>query len=1366
MGRHIHASVVWMVVVVSCGGSGPLTTADVKDVTDSGAAMQDQQDQEDRVILPDLLLFDLPAPLDLVVGIDASSDAEDPAEGAAGWPCQTGDDCLEALCIVTADGKQCTQTCQEECPFGWSCLQYAPSLPDQVFVCAPRYLSLCSPCRNNADCMTNGVDAGQKCLNFGGSGSFCGGACDEGEMDCPPGYGCSEVQDVSGATTVQCVAQESCTCSQLAIDGGAATDCFVANDAGLCSGERRCLAEGLTACSAAIPAPESCNGIDDDCDGLVDEEAGGESCFVTNQYGACPGVEACVEGKLLCQGDGAEFELCDGKDNDCDGEVDEQFPDTDDDGVADCLESDKDGDGIPDGPDNCPSVFNPKQDDFDLDSLGDACDLDDDNDLIADEEDCAPKDPAAHPGADEICDGKDNDCNALVDEGFADTDYDGWKDCVDDDDDNDGANDLVDCQPENSSVFPGAVEACNGLDDDCDQQVDEGHADLDEDGLADCVDDDADGDGIGPEDNCPLVVNPQQADADQDGIGDLCDGDADGDAIPDGVDNCPLVQNPLQTDLDEDGDGDQCDLDDDGDGDPDEDDCAPLNAAINSTAAEVCDALDNDCNGFIDDGLGEVLCGKGACQHLIPLCANGVVPLCDPYDGAAVEQCDGADNDCDGLTDEDLGMSACGLGVCAHVESNCVEGLANLCDPLAGVGEEVCDGLDNDCDGKTDEEQPVLACGKGQCFHTQPSCIGGQSTECDPFLGALPESCDALDNDCDGDVDEGLGQTSCGFGECAHTIDKCANGTLQVCNPFSGASPESCDGLDNDCDGLVDEDLGTITCGLGICQKVVPACVEGQPGECDPLAGGVEETCGDGLDNDCDGKVDVDCGPDGDGVCLGKVCCNMACNGPCVSCQLPDLVGTCVAYQAGTDPEAECGGFACDGSAATKPGTSGCHTSCTDDNYKLACTEGNHCDEGACLLNLEAGEPCDEDSDCVSGYCRADWDGDGAFCAADDTGCVDDDDGVIVQHPDGWVECDGGTAYSICQAGTWTSKAGNECGPSVCNGGCGFIALGDNLCLSGTQLGVDAGCEFEDLGGVETTCVDCNGFMATMGGCNNDIDGCSVGCGAPCEAGETLNTNSYRCYEDALGDPWTRVDGCGTDGAACFWADDGHLNDLQELAACDGIQCVDGACLESCAGADENCKPGYFCGPDNQCYASDGLLPWAMSGDFLVLTKTDATYFAGTDCPGNFFGKDETLVSAVPFRVGPYNPGGTMNGLTANQQVPAPFGGWTINHAYYIFPGGRCGGQTLSVSFKYEDGTTATTGTASIPHDCSSAGTWSGSNYTIEHQGTYGGPCCDHWHKGTFTNPNIDKKVSILWASYSDGCGGTYDGQLWAVTID
>ena len=874
-----------------------------------------------------------------------------PLPGEAGYPCTSAGDCNEGYCIQTSDGMQCTQTCTEECPFGWRCALQSQSGTDQIYICVPGDVALCRPCMANSDCWVDDVDAGQACISYGPAGFFCGAQCSATE-DCSLGYVCQAGEAAGGGTLDQCVlAAGECECKKWFVDDVAATTCYLQNEFGLCHGGRTCLQDGLSKCDALTPTSETCNGLDDNCDQQVDEDTGGGTCVIANEYGKCDGIEQCVSGQVACNGPTPQPEICDGLDNDCNGSVDEGFPDTDGDGIKDCLVSDKDGDGVLDVVDNCPNVANTLQADFDLDGSGDVCDLDDDNDLVADAADCAPLDPDVSPDTDEVCNGIDDNCDYLVDEGFFDTDSDKLADCVDGDDDNDLVPDAADCEPLLAAAYPGAEEICDGLDNDCDNAVDEVFADTDQDGTADCVDQDDDGDGLeDADDNCPGHENPAQEDQDMDSVGDVCDLDLDGDSIPNGTDNCPQVKNTSQNDVDKDDLGDDCDLDidgdgalnqddncplvdnpgqedfddngvgdacetdkdgdgaedsqdcapfdpgaypgadeicdetdndcdglvdegftdtdadllkdcvdddDDNDGDPDQLDCAPTDPAVSHSQQEKCDGLDNDCNGAIDDGLGFQTCGLGECLHKVQNCVEGQQPNCNPFAGAMAETCDGKDNDCDGIVDEDLGTTSCGLGQCWHTVSNCVGGEPVLCDVLTGAADEICDGIDNDCDGKVDEDQSVLACGKGQCFHTTPSCIGGVETECDPFAGAGKEVCDDVDNDCDGSLDEDLGSTTCGLGECEHTVDNCLNGVPQMCNPLIGAAMEECDDLDNDCDGIVDEDLGLLSCGLGQCEQTVPTCIAGVPQECNPLAGATEEEC-DKIDNDCDGEVDED----------------------------------------------------------------------------------------------------------------------------------------------------------------------------------------------------------------------------------------------------------------------------------------------------------------------------------------------------------------------------------------------------------------------------------------------------------------------------------------------------------------------------
>ena len=186
-------------------------------------------------------------------------------------------------------------------------------------------------------------------------------------------------------------------------------------------GEQACTAGVWGECEESVlPQPESCDDVDEDCDGRVDEdifEACGEA--PNEGIGQCrAGRKTCVAGVFgECDAPvNPTEEVCDDIDNDCDGQTDEAFGDLDEDGSADCVDPDRDGDGVANEVDNCPDIPNADQADLDLDSLGDVCDDDGDGDGFLNGDDCGPLDPLRFPGGDETCNGLDDDCDGRGDE--------------------------------------------------------------------------------------------------------------------------------------------------------------------------------------------------------------------------------------------------------------------------------------------------------------------------------------------------------------------------------------------------------------------------------------------------------------------------------------------------------------------------------------------------------------------------------------------------------------------------------------------------------------------------------------------------------------------------------------------------------------------------------------------------------------------------------------------------------------------------------------------------------------------------------------------------------------------------------------
>jgi hypothetical protein len=227
--------------------------------------------------------------------------AEVVSGSAFGEPCTANENCLSAFCVPTSEGEQCTQTCTEDCPDGWTCATVDEG-DDAANICVPQYINLCRPCLTNDDCTgaLGGVSVESRCIDYPEEGWFCASSCASScaNADCPASYTCQDVEDTDGAASAQCVADSGiCSCNPYFISIGAQTECSISNDEGSCAAPVQCEEDGLSACEAATP----------------------------------------------------EAEICDDIDNDCDGETDEDFGDLDEDGSADCV--DEDDDGTPDSAD-------------------------------------------------------------------------------------------------------------------------------------------------------------------------------------------------------------------------------------------------------------------------------------------------------------------------------------------------------------------------------------------------------------------------------------------------------------------------------------------------------------------------------------------------------------------------------------------------------------------------------------------------------------------------------------------------------------------------------------------------------------------------------------------------------------------------------------------------------------------------------------------------------------------------------------------------------------------------------------------------------------------------------------------------------
>ena len=824
-------------------------------------------------------------------------------------------------------------------------------------------------------------------------------------------------------------------------------------------------------------APELADGLDNDCDGDIDEGtylADDDGDGYSEDDGDCDDADPNVN-------PGAA-EICDGADNDCDGDIDE--------GALVTFYGDGDGDGYGVAGNTVEACTAPPG-------------------YAAFDGDCDDADATVNPGAAEICDGLDQDCDGVADDGLVLNDYypdgdgDGYgnpagvavNDCAappghvqndgdcDDgdasvhpgaaegacdyidndcdgalhgdevDDDGDGVDECAgDCDDGNGTVYPGATELCDGLDNNCDGAADEGLT------YQDWFPD-ADGDGYGDAsaaanpacsqppnhvldrsdcDDSTGAVNPGANEIACDGLDNDCDGtlhsddyDDDSDGASECAGDCDDANAALNlADLDGDGfstcagdcDDNNPDLsqaDDDGDGFSTCDgDCDDDDDETHPGAAELCDGEDNNCDGVIQpDELDDD--GDGVIE-----CDGD----CDDADASihpgAPEQCDGIDNDCDGVVDEETNLDLDGDGF-TPCDGDC-DDYEDLTFPGAA---EICDGADNDCDGtippdETDADADGWMICDGDCDDTEDAMNPGEE-----------EICDGLDNDCDVTTQENVDDDGDGQSEC--------DGDCDDADPLSfDGAPEMCDGIDNDCDGAIPSDEadadgdGWMVC-FGDCDDADPLTYPGAPEQCD------------GVDNDCDGLVDEYVNSDNDGD--GFTACGGDCNDnepsvyPGATELCDDLDNNCDGVVPVTEVDADADGWrVCDGDcddtdAAANlddldaDGYSTCDGDCDDadaaanlddlDGDGYATCDGD-CDDADVAINPAAAEGCDGiDNDCDGLADEADDE-----CGGDDDDTVGDDDDTVGDDDDtSGDDDDSDIPFDDDDTDDLTSESGCEC---------------------------------------------------------------------------------------------------------------------------------------------------------------------------------------------------------------------------------------------------------------------------------------------------------------------------------------------------
>lgn len=1037
-------------------------------------------------------------------------------EGGFGWQCYSNADCLSNFCVPFGDIYQCTIQCIDECPKDWLCKAATNTFPDAIFICVPKTDKLCKPCKTNLDCAAQG----DLCLPIGegtGQGTFCGADC--ALSDCPQGYACTDIMspDRQALLGKQCIPENnSCICSpELA---SVSRPCQVANQYGTCLGTEECKgAKGWVDCNAKIPSAEVCDGEDNDCAGGVDEgfeytdwdgtnKKRTEGCGTGNCQGGvvvCGSLEAATCSTL----NQLSAEVCNGKDDDCDGVVDD-------------------------------GVLLPFYLDGDLDGFGDpamevmACQPP--QGYVALGTDCDDSQPLAYPGREESCDGLDNNCDLATDEGFVWEHPDGTQLVLG------GACAVglctvgeVVCTQDGKSTRCTAIdsaipEICDDLDQDCDGEADNG------------CDDDGDG---------------------------YCDAAL---ALPEvAALVCP-----------------------NGNGD-----CDDAKEQVNPGHEELCNLVDDNCDDVVD-GL-VVDCGMPKCEML------GAA-----YFETGEEQC--STGSCVAPQPVSCGLYTCALGgkLGTQCAETCVEDTMCVVSAHCHEGSSSC--VEDFANGHTCDE--ASDCKSGHCANgfccTQGECCA-QPTNCpDTFREAAscgsPDTCQGtridalcLENQCVKSAPVG-DDTACDTEtlalECAPYPDRYCAGT-------SSQNPPQCSATctnDAQCDEAFHCD--------GTCQ---PNLADGL--SCDEASDCIGNHCQNGFccaSGDCCATV-ADCplsysrapscdsvstcqGTRQDATCVSSKCVKSGNLDDDTACASGQLQKVCNPYQP----------LICSGALDQTPGV--CPTACTQD---AECLSGYHCD-GQCVANVSNGAACDENSDCQSNFCN------NGFCCSGGTCCSQPSDcpaGLFAapSHCDNESTCQGTRFDATCvnaTCGTSNPVADDSaCGASVqaldctpyqskyCSGAvnqtppsCATGCTADAQCADGYHC--DGTCKIDvENGGVCDEASDCVSNHCQNGFCCSGGDCCQVGGDCPNTYLVPVTCDSASTCQGTRKDKQCSNNVCGTSAPI---ADDTACGATTKALDCLPYQpryCTGAAnqssptCATTCT-ADSECQTGYHC--DGTCLAN------------------------------------------------------------------------------------------------------------------------------------------------------------------------------------